>query len=125
MIDYTKHPDWATPSFKGQAEKLTKDEAALNQEGVLEALCGAHQTSAGKSCRSDATKGALVAAILHKTEKSVIMVKGLHQAKFVSNNVLDQNRIDQTHYRVEWAGKQHHIYVQPNLAQKWDITEIT
>lgn len=125
MIDYSQHSDWASPSHRGKAEGLTKDEEALNKEGALEALCKAYQKSAAKDFRKDATNGGLVAAIMDDAATSVIMVKGLHQAAFVSNNPRDQTRLDQTHFRVEWAGKQHHIYVQPNLGGKWDITEIT
>ena len=125
MIDYTTNPDWATPTHFGKEEKLTDDEKALNQEGVLEALCDKLKKSGGTSCRSDKTGGALVHAILASEKKSVIMVKGVHQAKFGSGNARDQHRLDQTHYRVTFQGKSHHIYVQPNLAQKWDITEVT
>lgn len=124
MIDYSKNPGWQTNEHNGKVEDLKDDEKALNKEGVLEALCEKYQKSA-VAVRKDATKGGLVATILHKTDKDVIMVKGIHQAVFFSSNPRDQHRIDQTHYRVEWGGKQHHIYVQPNLAQKWDITEIT
>lgn len=125
MIDYSQHSNWASPVHSGRAERLTKEEAALNKEGALEALCETHRTRPARDFRKDATNGGLVAAILDKAEKKVIMVKGLHQATFGSSNVRDQDRIDQSHFRVEWAGKQHHIYVQPNLAQKWEITEIT
>lgn len=123
MIDYTAHPNWSVPSHFGKEEKLTADEAALNKEGVLEKLIeNFKNANAGK----DATNGALRTAILDKTTTQVTMVKGVHQAKFFSKNVRDQGRIDQTHYQVKWVrADPHHIYVQPNLSQKWDVTEIT
>lgn len=125
MIDYTTNPKWGTPEHMGKVEKLTDDEAALNKTGVLEALCAAHKKKACSGFRKDATNSLLVEAILNPGKTDVTMVKGVHQAKFGTGNPKDQVRVDQSHYQVRWQGAAHHIYVQPNLSQKWDITEIT
>ena len=125
MIDYATNSGWATPAHKGKLEELTTDEAALNKEGVLEALAAKLKVKACFGFKGDKTNGLLVEAILNKTETQVVMVKGVHQAAFGAANPRDQVRIDQTHYQVRFAGAAHHVYVSPNLAQKWDITEIT
>jgi hypothetical protein len=123
MIDYTTNPGWQTPTHMGKVEALTKEEAALNKPGVLEALCKALKGKAPE--RGDATNGQLVLAVLDPDSTLVVMVKGVHQAKFFSSNPRDQEHIDQTHYQVRYQGSAHHIYVSPNLAQKWDIVQIT
>ena len=125
MIDYTTNPGWATTSHNGKVEALTKDEAKLNTVNALNDLAAKHKKKACADFRSDATAGLLIEAILDPAKTDVVMVKGVHQAKFGTNNPRDQVRIDQTHYQVRWGGKADHIYVQPNLGGNWDITEIT
>jgi hypothetical protein len=125
MIDYATNAGWSTPAHKGKIEELTKDEAALNKTGVLESLAAAHKIKKCFGFRTDPSNGLLVEAILDPAKTDVVMVKGVHQAKFGAANPLDQVRVDQTHYQVRWAGAAHHIYVQPNLSAKWEITEMT
>ena len=123
MIDYATNPTWPVSFHLGKEEALSKDEKALNKEGVLEALCKGLGGKAPE--RGDATNGQLVLAVLDPGSTSVVMVKGVHQAKFFSKNPRDQGHIDQTHYQVRWQGGAHHVYVSPNLRQNWDIVEIT
>ena len=54
-----------------------------------------------------------VPAILASGTKTVIMVKGVHQAKFGSGNALDQHRLDQTHYRVTFRARFSVLLVEP------------
>jgi uncharacterized protein YcnI len=123
MIDYATNPGWQTTTHKGKVEDLTKEEAALNKEGVLEALCKGLKGKAPE--RGDATNGQLVLAVLDPDTSLVVMVKGVHQAKFFSSNPRDAGHIDQTHYQVRFQGGAHHIYVSPNMRQTWDIVQIT
>ena len=81
--------------------------------------------SAVKLERGDRTKANVVLSMLRSGEVDVIVYKGLHQSKYFSNNPLDNSRIDQAHFNVLIQGVAYHVYVQPSLSGKFEITEIS
>lgn len=63
-------------------------------------------------------------AALSKTDE-LLVYKGVHQDTFGTNTKRDQVRLDQAHFNVVYSQQACHVYAQPNLSQKWEITEIT
>jgi len=95
---------------------------ALNSESAILAL---FQKPLAGDLRGDRAHAQSVRDAAISGEDELQVYQGVHQDKFGTNTARDQTRIDQAHFNVVFGGNACHIYAQPNLAQKWEITEIT
>ncbi len=95
---------------------------SLNSQTAILAL---FQQSLASDLRGNRTHAEAVRSAAISDSDTLNIYKGVHQDKFGTNTARDQIRIDQAHFNVVFGGKACHVYAQPNLAQKWEITEIT
>ena len=98
------------------------DHHTLNSQTAILAL---FQQSLARDLRGNRTHAEAVRNSAISSTDSLTIYKGVHQDRFATNTRRDQIRLDQTHFNVVFNQRACHVYAQPNLAQKWEITEIT
>ena len=105
-------PDW----LQGAANHT------LNSEPTI---LGLFQQALARDLRGNRSHAESVRATAISDSDSLTIYKGVHQDKFGTNTARDQVRLDQAHFNVVFNSRACHVYAQPNLGQKWEITEIT